>query len=315
MIVTVTPNPALDRTLELDRLAIGELNRATAAAVEPSGKGVNVTRALTANGVPSLAVLACGGAEGAQLIALLDAEGVRHVAVPIAEPNRVNISVLAAGVDTKLNEPGPRLSAEEQDSLLAAIERHAEPGRWVVGSGTLPAGLDADFYARAGERVRAAGGRFALDSSGPALRNGLAGRPALVKPNLTELAELAGGVPGTLGEVIDAAERVRATTGGAVLVSLGAHGAVLVDGKPPVHAHAAVADVRSAVGAGDNLLAGFLAGAVHPDGGDRERAAREAAAWASVAVRVRGSLARPVTDADRAAVDLDTDPDPGRPID
>lgn len=312
MIVTLTPNPALDRTLELPELRIGELNRATRTYLEPSGKGVNVTRALTVNGVASLAVLACGGAEGAQLVALLDAEGVRHLVVSIAESTRVNISVLAGGVETKLNEPGPRLASGEQQALLSAIEQHAAPGRWVVGSGTLAAGLDPDFYARAGERVRAAGARFALDSSGEALRNGLAGRPAVVKPNLTELVELTGRSARTVGDVIDAADGLREQTGGAVLVSLGRHGALLVDGEPPVHVHLPLTEVRSTVGAGDNLLAGYLSGLWAY--ADRIAAAREAAAWAAVAVGAWGSLARPVTDDDRAAVELTVDPDRAQSI-
>lgn len=301
MIVTVTPNPAIDRTLEFVRLRTGEVNRAVAAHVEPSGKGINVSRALTVNGLGTIAVLPIGGAEGAQLAALLDDEGVAHVAVAIQQPIRVNISLLdgTSATVTKANEPGPRLSATEASALLDTVEQQVSPGDWVAASGRLPKGVPADFYAELGARVARLGGRLALDSSGPSLAEGLAASPALVKPNAAELAELAGRPLPTLRAVVKAASQVRDRTGAAVLVTLGADGAVLVDGETPLHAElrpGAGVMVRSAVGAGDNLLAGYLAAAA--DGRDREGTLAQAVAWASVAVEAWGSRARPVSAAD-----------------
>ena len=301
MIVTVTPNPSLDRTLEVPDLVVGGVNRAVDRHVEPSGKGVNVTRALTINGMDSVAVLPSGGLEGEQLLRLLEAEGVAYVAVPISEPVRVNITVTtASGTATKINEPGPAVTDDEVAALVDAVLRTSRLGDWVVASGSLPRGVPPDFYADLGSRLRAQGRRFALDTSGEALRHGLAGRPEVIKPNLEELAEVAGRPLRTLGDVVAAAEDARRTTGGAVLVSLGAAGAVLVDGGTPLHAEARASEVRSAVGAGDNALAGFLAAA--SVGRDREATVREAVAWGSVAVRAPGSLASPVTDADRRSV-------------
>lgn len=301
MIVTVTPNPSLDRTLDLPDLVVGGVNRAAGRHVEPSGKGVNVTRALAVNGVPSVAVLPSGGVEGEQLLGLLDGESVQYVAVPISEPVRANVTVATAGgIATKINEPGPTLTGSEVEALVEAVLRTSRPGDWVVASGSLPRGVALDFYADLGSRVRTRGRRFALDSSGEALRHGLSGRPEVIKPNLEELAELAGRPVRTLGDAVVVADEARRITGGAVVVSLGAAGVVLVDGEPPLHAEARVGVVRSAVGAGDNALAGYLA-AVH-SGRDRAAAVREAVAWGSVAVRAPGSLAPPVTDADRQAV-------------
>jgi 1-phosphofructokinase len=303
VIVTVTPNPSLDRTLDVPDLVVGGVNRAAGRHVEPSGKGVNVTRALAINGVESVAVLPSGGPEGEQVLRLLEAESVRYVAVPIREPVRVNITVATvSGVATKINEPGPTLTDSEVAALIDAVLRTSRHGDWVVASGSLPPGVAADFYADLGSRLRAEGRRFALDTSGEALRHGLAGRPEILKPNLEELAEVAHRPLRTLGDVVAAAEDVQQTTGGAVLVSLGAAGAVLVDGEPPLHAQARVGEIRSAVGAGDNALAGFLAAI--DAGRDRTAALREAVAWGSAAVRAPGSLAPPVTDVDRQAVRL-----------
>ncbi len=316
MILTVTPNPSIDRTLEVAALLTGQVNRARSQHVEPSGKGVNVTRALAGNGFRSTAVLPIGGSEGAQLRTLLDDEGVTYVAVPMTGAVRVNITVRTPdGSATKINEPGPALTWGEADALAEAVLARLGRSDWVVASGSLPGGVAADFYADLGTRVRAAGGRFALDSSGEALRQGIKGLPDLVKPNLDELAELVGSSLPTLAGAVAAAGELRATTGGAVLVSLGAAGALLVDGGPPLHAETrGPVGVRSSIGAGDNLLAGYLSAA---QGGvdarvDRQSALVEAVAWGTAAVRARGSRARPVSEADRRSVRVHARPDPAR---
>jgi len=142
MIVTVTLNPSLDRSIEVGRLERGEVNRATSASLEPGGKGVNVSRALLANGVPSRAVVPCGGDEGGQLIRLLVAEGVDVRAVPIAGPTRSNITLTEPdGTTTKINEPGPQLSPGEFAAITDQALAAAGPDGWVVACGSAPPGL------------------------------------------------------------------------------------------------------------------------------------------------------------------------------
>src|SRR5690348_17559732 len=117
MIITLTLNPSLDRTVELGELVRGQMLRATASHVDPGGKGVNVSRALLANGVASRAVLPCGGEDGRQLVALLQAEGVDLVAVPIAGLTRSNTTLAEPdGTVTKVNDPAPTLSPSEPDA-------------------------------------------------------------------------------------------------------------------------------------------------------------------------------------------------------
>lgn len=310
MIITVTPNPSVDQTLEFATIRIGEVNRAKRQHAEPSGKGINVSRALRVNGVASVAVAPLGGAEGRQLRDLLEAEGVGYQHVPVAGAVRVNVTAVTAdGVVTKLNAPGPELSPDEIDLLCAAVRRRARAGGWVVAAGTLAPGMAVDFYARLGEFVHAASGRFAVDTSGAALHAAVAAHPELVKPNREELAELVGSPLATVPDVVEAAREVHAKTTDAVLVSLGRDGAVLVDHAGALHAHAPVARVVSPVGAGDNLLAGFLAG-----GPDRTAALREAVAWGAVAVRAPGSLGEPVTEADRRAVRIRPAQDVDEPL-
>ena len=312
MIATVTPNPSVDWTLEIPTLVRGGVHRITGQQQEPSGKGVNVARALTRNGVPSVAVLPIGGPEGAELELLLRAEHVAYVPVPVAGSVRVNISLTEPdGTATKINAVGPTFGEEETQLLLSAAAAAAEGAAWLLGSGSLPPGMNADFYARLGAAIHGSGTRMALDSSGPALVAGLQAHPDVIKPNVDELSEAVGRPVGTIGDAVVAARELMALGAGSVVVSLGRDGALLVDDVGVVHAEAYVARPRSTVGAGDALLAGYLAGSSARDP-DRVVAIREAVAWGSAAVRVRGSHVPVITDADRDAVALESEPELGR---
>jgi 1-phosphofructokinase len=285
MIVTVTPNPSLDRTLEVDRLERGEVLRANGRRVEPGGKGINVARSLHAHGHAVLAAFPCGGAEGEQFVSLLRSEGLRLATVPIQGSVRANVAIVEPdGTVTKVNEPGPGLTDEEVDRLLATVAD--EPGAdWVVGSGSLPPDTTPELFAALTRRAKRNGSRVAIDSSGAPLAAAIAAGPDLLKPNLDELAEATGLVVATLGDVVQAAEQLRARGVGAVLASLGEDGAVLVDATGALHAHQAVEHPRSSVGAGDATLAGYLT-AAHLD---RATALRVAVAFGAAAVALPGS--------------------------
>ncbi len=285
MIVTVTLNPSVDRAMEIEALVRGEVIRAATTRLDPGGKGVNVSRALVANGVPSRAVLPCGGEEGAQLLRLLRLEGVDVISVPIAGRSRSNITLAESdGVVTKINESGPVLSAAEFEAVCQAVLAAATAADWVVVCGSVPPELPIEAFAQLCKRVVAAGVRLAVDTSGPALRIAVEAGAALVKPNRDELAETVGSALHCVGDVVRAAERMRAWGAGAVLASLGADGAVLVDGAQVLTAQAPVVRPRSSVGAGDALLAGFLAA-----GAVGEPALIEAVAWGAAAVSLPGS--------------------------
>ncbi|HYN69484.1 MAG TPA: 1-phosphofructokinase, partial [Candidatus Eisenbacteria bacterium] len=137
MIVTVTPNPSIDRTIHIDRLERGALIRAGVATSEAAGKGLNVARALAGQGVETLAVLPMARESAPAYLALLQDE-VRIEAVPVAGSVRVNISLVEPdGTVTKVNEPGPPLAPAEVDAILVAVSS-APPASWVVGCGSLP---------------------------------------------------------------------------------------------------------------------------------------------------------------------------------
>ena len=301
MIVTVTPNPSLDRTIAVAALHRGEVHRALGpAAVDPSGKGINVSRALATAGQQTRAVLPLGGPTGRDLAELLDFE---YVAVPIAAGIRSNVSVVEPdGTATKLNEPGPTLTPAECAALLDAALTAASGADWIAACGSLPMGVPMDFYA---DLVGKSPVPVALDSSGAALRNGIAAGPRLIKPNLHELAEAVDRPLRTVGDAVAAAEELRAAGAGAVLASLGADGAILLDGPDVLYGQAAVPAFRSAVGAGDALLAGFLAA-----GGTGTAALAEGLAWAAAACALPGTAVPAAADIDRSVVRITDRLDP-----
>jgi 1-phosphofructokinase len=308
MIITVTLNPSLDRTVELDKLAAGCVQRVTAARLDPGGKGVNVARALLANGVPTSAVVPVAGIEGDQLVTLLEHEGVEVAVVPVLGRTRSNITIAEAdGTVTKLNEPGASLCAEDLETLARRVLAAASPDSWVVLCGSLPPGLRAEAYATLARRFVAAGLRVAVDTSGPAFRAAVAVGPELVKPNAEELAEAVGRPLRSQSEVIAAARELQDLGAQTVLVSLGSAGAILVD-ETVVVGVSPVDEPRSTVGAGDAFLAGFLAG--QHLGMTRREAFAEALAWGAAAVRLPGTQMPGPADIDRSVVHLAYDPVP-----
>jgi 1-phosphofructokinase len=305
MIVTVTPNPSIDRTVTLTGpLTRGAVHRVSSVTSEPGGKGVNVARALTLAGLDAIAVLPAPTND--PLISSLTASAVPFSCVPTAAPVRTNLAITEHdGTTTKLNEPGAPLDAAALDAFTMAVIAAAESASWVVLSGSLPPGVPDHWYAHMAALLARYPCRVAVDTSdGPlaALVDGLdRAAPDLIKPNAEELAGILGYSPRALeaavaqGDpepVVDAARQLVDRGVRAVLATLGAAGAVLVDqtgswmaAPPPVVA-------RSTVGAGDASLAGYLradvGGAVPPE------RLQMAVAYGSAAAALPGSaLPRP----------------------
>ena len=311
MIVTLTANPSLDRTVALPGpLERGEVQRAVSVSQESGGKGVNVSRALVASGLETVAVLP-GGDSDPVLAGLRDAK-VPFAALSIHEPLRTNVALTEpGGVTTKINEPGPVLDEEAQEALIGLLLEHAKGASWVVLAGSLPPGVPAGFYATVARRLRSADAgagvpQIAVDSSGAPLaaavaddaQGAVSGKPDLLKPNAEELAELAaaaGFASVSTAEELEADPEAAAAAAaavvrsgvGAVLATLGSKGAGLVtaDGAwlathPPVTA-------VSTVGAGDSSLAGYLLAA--GQGAAPADCLRQAVAHGAAAASLPGS--------------------------
>ncbi|WP_077491121.1 1-phosphofructokinase family hexose kinase [Sinomonas mesophila] len=315
MIVTLTANPSLDRTVELGApLARGEVQRAVSVRQESGGKGVNVSRALKASGLETLAVLP--GDAGDPVLAGLSATHVPFAALPIGAPLRSNVTLTEPdGVTTKVNEPGPELTEQLTKELVDLLVERSRGAAWVVLAGSLPPGVPADFYATVAERLRADDGgaapKIAVDSSGGPLAASLAGRPELLKPNADELAELAAlaGLPdvGSPAELEASPERAAAAAQalveagvGAVLATLGSKGAVLVTAEGAWHATHSPIRAVSTVGAGDSSLAGYLLADL--SGADAVGRLRQAVAHGAAAASLPGSTVPAVHQTDPSAV-------------
>ncbi|MCU1528389.1 MAG: 1-phosphofructokinase [Frondihabitans sp.] len=267
MIITVTPNPSLDRTIELSApLVRGAVQRSARTTDEPGGKGVNVSRALVAAGADTVAILP--GALDDPVLVGLRARSVSTVSLPIEGRLRTNVTITEPdGTTTKINEPGPDLG-RHSIALLDLVVEHAASADWLVLAGSLPPGLPDDFLAGVVHAVRLVCGeqapRIAVDSSGAPFRALLDSgvRVDLVKPNAEELAEIVGG-----DAAVYESDRAAAVAGArllldrgvdAVLLTLGSEGAVLVDGTGAWFAVAPRIVALSTVGAGDSSLAGYL---------------------------------------------------------
>ncbi|MEY2226784.1 1-phosphofructokinase [Streptomyces sp. BF23-19] len=316
MILTVTPNPSLDRAYEVPPLDRGRVLRAGGERVDPGGKGVNVSRAVAAAGVRTTAVLPLGGAPGILLAELLGAQGVDVTAVSITGQTRSNIALTEPdGTLTKINSPGPALSPQESALLLDTVRSAATEATWVACCGSLPRGVGPDWYADLVARAHAAGARIALDPSGPALPEVAAARPEVIKPDASELATAVGRPLPTLGDVVKAAEELRDRGAGAVLASLGGDGQLLVSAEGTYYGTAPAPVVRSTVGAGDASLAGFLIA-----GGTGPGALASALAHGAAAVQLPGSAMPTPADLRPDRVRVTEDPpldlqltDPGTP--
>jgi len=317
MIITFTANPSVDVTLEIDSYEVGEVNRALASHKDPAGKGINVSRALAKNGIPSSALFPADALTGHWIMAALEEAGIPTVTTPIHEEIRHNITIVdAANQTTKINATGPLISPTERDELLGAITSVLETGpAWLVAAGSLPPGLDASFYVQLGHLAHANGVRFAVDTSGGALATvAHAGIADLMKPNHEELEELAGRELPTVGDVEGFARSLLANDGAAIVVSLGENGALLVTLTATIWAGHTPVIADSTVGAGDSTLAGYLAADVRVRA---EKMAVEkanvlristAVAWGSAAVQLPATTAPGPTDITLDAVRVALNP-------
>lgn len=259
MIVTVTLNPSLDRTLHFPGVAWGAVNRASSSVLDLSGKGVNVSIALRQLGQESILMGLAAGAFGRVLVEGLEAQGYRCDFLSTPGETRSNVTVIedSTGRSMKLNEPGPPASSEALAALEERLGALLSPGDIVALAGSLPPGAPVDTYGRLVAVAHTRGALVALDSSGPALAAGCRAAPDLMKPNLHEAAELLGRPAGD--DLSATLVALRALGPARVLLSLGAAGAAYADGTGCWRATPPPITEVNSVGAGDAALAGAIA--------------------------------------------------------
>jgi 1-phosphofructokinase family hexose kinase len=266
MILTVTLNAAIDRTLAVPNFHVGRRHRAVEQTAVAGGKGVNVARALKSLGRPVLASGTAGGGTGARIIELLDDEGIANDFVRIQEESRMSTAVIdpTDGLTTEINERGPALSNAERERVVERILYLAQGAQIVVLCGSLPRNVPVELYGQLIEELRRLAVTTVLDTEGEPLRVGTRACPDLVSPNLTEAEELVG------HEFADDEDRLN---GVREIVALGARNAIITyesgcvallggDSTERV-AYRVTVEPReplSAIGAGDAFLAGYVSG-------------------------------------------------------
>ncbi|MEX0816783.1 MAG: 1-phosphofructokinase family hexose kinase [Gaiellales bacterium] len=264
MIVTVTLNAAVDRTLSVPSFQIGQRHRASVGFTSAGGKGINIARALKRLGAPVVATGLAGGRTGTLIVEELTAEGILNDFVRIREESRTSTAVLdpTSNAYTEINEWGPDVQEDEVEILRDKLAYLCQGAEFLVLAGSLPRGVEPGFY---GELIREANRRGVatiLDAEGEALRLGIEAEPHLVSPNMREAEGLVGhefsdseDLAGGLDEIAELGARN-------VLITLetGCYALLREDrDEMRLRADAPIVEAVSTVGAGDTLLAGFVA--------------------------------------------------------
>ncbi|MSO47815.1 MAG: 1-phosphofructokinase family hexose kinase [Thermoleophilia bacterium] len=292
MIITVTPNAALDKTIQVPSMQLGMRHRGAQGLVAPGGKGINVARALRILHEPVIATGLVGGETGARILSELAGEGILSDFVSIAGESRSSTVLIdpTSGRQTEIIENGPSVTVQELDALLNRLEYVARDAYAVVLAGSLPRDVGEDWYGEAIKRLRKSRTHLILDSEGEPLRQGVSAEPYLVAPNQREAEDLVGHEFGSEGDVITALEEIAdmgarnvlitTETGVVALLREGSHARRFQVQAPRV-------DVLSTVGAGDALLAGYLSARLR--GGSAEEALLYGVACGTASTLVAGA--------------------------
>jgi len=282
-VLTVTLNPALDLTVQLSALRLGQVNRSESLQVHAAGKGLNVAQVLADLGHQLTVTGFLGESNPQAFDQLFAARGFADEFVRVPGDTRSNIKLAEAdGQVTDINGPGLLVSETHCKELLTRLQRLAPAHDLVVVAGSLPRGIDSQWFVQLLQTLKARCARVALDSSGPALRDGLATRPWLIKPNEEELGEACGVDLSESSALASEARRLQAEGIEHVVVSQGANGVSWFSPSAALHANPPRVRVVSTVGAGDSLLAGMLHGLL--EGWPAERTLTQATAIAAQAV-------------------------------
>ncbi len=260
MIYTVTCNPAVDYVVHTDPIVLGSVNRSRSEEMFFGGKGINVSLVLRELGVPSVALGFVAGFTGRAIEQGVQEMGVMTDFVQLPQGNsRINVKI-KSDAETELNGQGPPIPEEARSALLAKLEALSEEDTLVL-AGSIPDSLPRDVYERMLERVKDRGVRTVIDATGELLLRTLPYKPFLIKPNHHELAALFDRELHSIDEITACAAELQKRGAQNVLVSMAENGALLLDETGRSHVCGVChGEVKNSVGAGDSMIAGFLAG-------------------------------------------------------
>ena len=259
MIVTLTINPAIDRTISVDRLAFEDRAYINSSRESAGGRGINASCVIHSFGEETHAVLTSGGATGKRLEGHIGCSGFSYTIVPVAQDIRTNLTITDRhGLTVKLNEKGPELTRAEVARVERVVRELLEKASWLMVCGSVARGVPTSLYAKLIAMAREKKVKTLLDASGEELREGIEARPTVVTPNRHEAEELLGRTLLTRTHQVDAAAQIRSMGAESVVLSLGSRGAIgafregLFEALPPR------VDALCPIGAGDAMVAGFV---------------------------------------------------------
>ncbi len=259
-IITVTFNPALDKSIFIANLVPDKKLKCSQPVYEPGGGGINVARAIKKLGGDAIAIYLSGGEAGKKITSLLNEELIATVPIDINEGTRENLIVADTAHDKQylFDMPGPVVSEQEWQECLATIKEMPDVA-YIIASGSLPAGVPVDIFAKVAVIAREKGAKLIVDTAGEALKLAVEAGVYLIKSNIRELASLVDKETLTISEVADVAKTV-VSKGNceAMVISMGPHGAMLVTNRMILHIKPPVLHIEGTVGAGDSLVAGII---------------------------------------------------------
>lgn len=264
MIVTVTMNPAIDKTLDVENFTDGTLNRVTKVIQDAGGKGINVSKTIHALGGETIATGFLGGSAGKMIEHAMEELNIEHQFVYIEGETRTNIKVVDTakeGVVTEINEPGPTVTSKDIQTLTETLELYAGPSTIFVFSGSVPASVDSDIYGFLTRKLKKRQSTVFVDAAGPLLAEAIKAKPFLIKPNSDEITRYFS-LPQDASEetLIDLGKELLDKGINTLAISRGQDGAIFMDHKKFFKTNGIQVQAHSTVGSGDAMLAALAYG-------------------------------------------------------
>lgn len=257
MIITVTLNPALDKTIEIDEFKIGSVNRIVSTRVDAGGKGINVSKVIKELQHESLALGFLGGSSGNHIKNYLDDLNINNDFLFVKGETRTNLKIIdkVNNTHTDINENGPSLVEQDIINIKEKIMKYCKADCLVVLSGSVPSEVHSDIYSEIIKDIKSKGGKVILDADGELLIQGIKAGPYMVKPNIDELEKAFGISINNQDEVIKVAKKILEYGVKYVVISQGSEGSIFISNDKVAKVNGIKVEVKSTVGAGDSMVA------------------------------------------------------------
>ena len=257
MIYTLTLNPSIDYVVNVDNLTLGKVNRTLEDVKFPGGKGINVSRVLSSQGVKNIALGFVGGFTGEFVEKSLTDLGINTDFIKVSGDTRINVKV-KSNIETEINGAGPKISDEALKNLFDKLSKLTSEDILVL-AGNIQNTLPSTLYSKIQNMVNKNNVKVVVDTSGPALLEAIKNKPFLIKPNNHEIADIFNVKINNTDELIDYGKKLNEMGAENVIISLAGDGALLICSQGVFFGNAPKGEVKNSVGAGDSLVGGFLA--------------------------------------------------------